>query len=111
MIRCRFAETRQSGRSPVGRDLIRSSTSPPSRIPGTVVDHHPTRGPDAAVRVEADPVRADTLRPDPPVRHCAVGCRGDGAESWALVALDCAVDTSTPAADATAHVLATFGQF
>ena len=30
---------------------------------------------------------------------------------WALVALDCAVDTSTPAGEAMAHVLATFGQF
>src|SRR5262249_22753843 len=28
-----------------------------------------------------------------------------------LVALDCAVDTSTPAGEAMAHVLATFGQF
>jgi DNA invertase Pin-like site-specific DNA recombinase len=27
------------------------------------------------------------------------------------VALDCAVDTSTPAGEAMAHVLATFGQF
>jgi DNA invertase Pin-like site-specific DNA recombinase len=32
-------------------------------------------------------------------------------QSWALVALDCAVDTSTPAGEAMAHVLATFGQF
>jgi DNA invertase Pin-like site-specific DNA recombinase len=31
-------------------------------------------------------------------------------QNWALVALDCAVDTSTPA-EAMAHVLATFGQF
>jgi DNA invertase Pin-like site-specific DNA recombinase len=30
---------------------------------------------------------------------------------WALVALDCAVDTSTPAGEAMARVLATFGQF
>jgi len=32
-------------------------------------------------------------------------------QSWALVALDCAVDKSTPAGEAMAHVLATFGQF
>jgi DNA invertase Pin-like site-specific DNA recombinase len=32
-------------------------------------------------------------------------------QSWALVSLDCAVDTSTPAGEAMAHVLATFGQF
>jgi DNA invertase Pin-like site-specific DNA recombinase len=32
-------------------------------------------------------------------------------QSWALVALDCAVDTSTPAGEAMAHVLATFAQF
>jgi DNA invertase Pin-like site-specific DNA recombinase len=32
-------------------------------------------------------------------------------ESWALVALDCAVDTTTPAGEAMAHVLATFAQF
>ena len=32
-------------------------------------------------------------------------------QSWALVALDCAVDTSTPAGEAMAHVLTTFGQF
>jgi DNA invertase Pin-like site-specific DNA recombinase len=31
--------------------------------------------------------------------------------SWALVALDCAVDTTTPAGEAMAHVLATFAQF
>ena len=31
-------------------------------------------------------------------------------QHWALVALDCAVDTSTPAGEAMAHVLATFGQ-
>jgi DNA invertase Pin-like site-specific DNA recombinase len=32
-------------------------------------------------------------------------------QHWALVALDCAVDTSTPPGEAMAHVLATFGQF
>jgi DNA invertase Pin-like site-specific DNA recombinase len=32
-------------------------------------------------------------------------------QNWALVALDCAVDASTPAGEAMAHVLATFGQF
>ncbi len=32
-------------------------------------------------------------------------------QSWALVALDCAVDTSTPAGEAMANVLATFAQF
>jgi DNA invertase Pin-like site-specific DNA recombinase len=32
-------------------------------------------------------------------------------QNRALVALDCAVDTSTPAGEAMAHVLATFGQF
>jgi DNA invertase Pin-like site-specific DNA recombinase len=32
-------------------------------------------------------------------------------QSWALLALDCAVDTSTPAGEAMAHVLATFVQF
>jgi DNA invertase Pin-like site-specific DNA recombinase len=32
-------------------------------------------------------------------------------ERWALVALDCAVDTTTPAGEAMAHVLATFAQF
>jgi DNA invertase Pin-like site-specific DNA recombinase len=32
-------------------------------------------------------------------------------QNWALVALECAVDTSTPAGEAMAHVLATFGQF
>jgi resolvase-like protein/recombinase len=32
-------------------------------------------------------------------------------QNWAFVALDCAVDTSTPAGEAMAHVLATFGQF
>jgi DNA invertase Pin-like site-specific DNA recombinase len=32
-------------------------------------------------------------------------------QHWALVALDCAVETSTPAGEAMAHVLATFGQF
>lgn len=31
--------------------------------------------------------------------------------SWALVALDCAVDTTTPAGEAMANVLATFAQF
>jgi DNA invertase Pin-like site-specific DNA recombinase len=32
-------------------------------------------------------------------------------EGWALVALDCAVDTTSPAGEAMAHVLATFAQF
>jgi DNA invertase Pin-like site-specific DNA recombinase len=32
-------------------------------------------------------------------------------QNWALVALDCAVDTSTPAGEAMANVLATFVQF
>jgi len=32
-------------------------------------------------------------------------------QNWALVGLDCAVDTSTPAGAAMAHVLPTFGQF
>jgi hypothetical protein len=32
-------------------------------------------------------------------------------QNWALVALDCAIDTSTPAGEAMPHVLATFGQF
>lgn len=32
-------------------------------------------------------------------------------EGWALVALDCSVDTTTPAGEAMAHVLATFAQF
>jgi DNA invertase Pin-like site-specific DNA recombinase len=32
-------------------------------------------------------------------------------EKWALVALDCAVDTTTPAGEAMANVLATFAQF
>jgi DNA invertase Pin-like site-specific DNA recombinase len=32
-------------------------------------------------------------------------------QSWALVALDCAVDTTTPAGEAMAHMLATFAQF
>ncbi len=32
-------------------------------------------------------------------------------EGWALVALDCAVDTTTPAGEAKAHMLATFAQF
>jgi DNA invertase Pin-like site-specific DNA recombinase len=32
-------------------------------------------------------------------------------QGWALVALDCAVDTSTPAGEAMANVMATFAQF
>jgi len=32
-------------------------------------------------------------------------------QSWALVALDCAVDTTTPAGEAMANVIATFAQF
>ena len=37
---------------------------------------------------------------------------GHGHEgNWALVALDCAVDTTTPAGEAMANVLATFAQF
>ena len=32
-------------------------------------------------------------------------------EGWSVVALDCAVDTTTPAGEAMAHVLATFAQF
>jgi DNA invertase Pin-like site-specific DNA recombinase len=32
-------------------------------------------------------------------------------QKWALVALDCAVDTTTPAGEAMANVLATFAQF
>ena len=32
-------------------------------------------------------------------------------ENWALVALDCDVDTSTPAGEALVHMLATFSQF
>ena len=32
-------------------------------------------------------------------------------QGWALVALDCAVDTSTPSGEAMANVLATFAQF
>jgi DNA invertase Pin-like site-specific DNA recombinase len=32
-------------------------------------------------------------------------------QGWALVALDCAVDSTTPAGEAMAHVLATFAQF
>lgn len=32
-------------------------------------------------------------------------------EGWALVALDCAVDTTSPAGEGMAHVLATFAQF
>src|SRR5437763_3530405 len=33
------------------------------------------------------------------------------ANDWAIVALDCAVDTTTPAGEAMANVLATFAQF
>lgn len=33
------------------------------------------------------------------------------AKGWAIVALDCAVDTTTPAGEAMANVLATFAQF
>jgi len=32
-------------------------------------------------------------------------------QNWALVALDCAVDTSTPTGEAMANMLATFAQF
>jgi DNA invertase Pin-like site-specific DNA recombinase len=32
-------------------------------------------------------------------------------QQWGLIALDCAVDTTTPAGEAMAHVLATFAQF
>ena len=32
-------------------------------------------------------------------------------QGWGIVALDCAVDTTTPAGEAMAHVLATFAQF
>jgi DNA invertase Pin-like site-specific DNA recombinase len=32
-------------------------------------------------------------------------------QRWALIALDCAVDTTTPAGEAMANVLATFAQF
>ena len=32
-------------------------------------------------------------------------------QGWALVALDCAVDTTTPSGEAMAHMLATFAQF
>src|SRR5436190_24324608 len=32
-------------------------------------------------------------------------------QGWALVALDCAVDTTSPAGEAMTHVLATFAQF
>jgi DNA invertase Pin-like site-specific DNA recombinase len=32
-------------------------------------------------------------------------------QGWALVALDCAVDSTTPAGEAMANVLATFAQF
>ena len=32
-------------------------------------------------------------------------------QNWALVALDCAVDTTTPAGEAMANMLATFAQF
>lgn len=32
-------------------------------------------------------------------------------EGWALVAMDCAVDTTTPAGEAMANILATFAQF
>jgi DNA invertase Pin-like site-specific DNA recombinase len=32
-------------------------------------------------------------------------------QNWALVALDCAVDTTTPAGEAMANILATFAQF
>ena len=32
-------------------------------------------------------------------------------QGWALVALDCAVDTTTPAGEAMANILATFGQY
>jgi DNA invertase Pin-like site-specific DNA recombinase len=32
-------------------------------------------------------------------------------QSWGLIALDCAVDTTTPAGEAMANVLATFAQF
>jgi DNA invertase Pin-like site-specific DNA recombinase len=32
-------------------------------------------------------------------------------QSWALIALDCAVDTTTPAGEAMANVMATFAQF
>jgi DNA invertase Pin-like site-specific DNA recombinase len=32
-------------------------------------------------------------------------------QRWGLVALDCAVDTTTPAGEAMAHILATFAQF
>jgi DNA invertase Pin-like site-specific DNA recombinase len=32
-------------------------------------------------------------------------------QTWAIVALDCAVDTTTPAGEAMAHVLATFAHF
>lgn len=36
---------------------------------------------------------------------------GAQRQGWALVALDCAVDTTTPAGEAMANVLATFAQF
>ena len=32
-------------------------------------------------------------------------------QGWGLIALDCAVDTTTPAGEAMAHMLATFAQF
>ena len=48
---------------------------------GTVVRHARARGPDAAVRVEADAVRADPVRPDATVRQRAVVLDVEGGEA------------------------------
>src|SRR4029453_16926614 len=47
---------------------------------GAVVDHVRARGPDAAVRVEADAVWADLVRPDPTVRQGAIARDVEGGE-------------------------------
>src|SRR5207248_5937645 len=48
---------------------------------GAVVRHVRARGPDAAVRVEADAVRADSVGPGPAVRQGAVVLDVEGSQA------------------------------
>src|SRR5262249_39335232 len=72
-------------------------------------EHHTTvaaeRGAEAGKRGEHLPARRRSM-----LDFAALMATAQ-KQNWVLVALDCAVDTSTPAGEAMAHVLATFGQF
>jgi DNA invertase Pin-like site-specific DNA recombinase len=65
----------------------------------------------ALERAEANAlVAAKRKRPDQALRELATLLASAQRQGWALVGLDCAVETTTPAASASARVLASFAR-